>query len=601
MVDFFGFRKQVKKMVMQKVSVKLPLEQFLDALETTNQLSFHSLAEQLDWPLETVEKIALALEKRGVVAVQYPALGAQDPLVLLRSKLGEKPSEKIVGQELEEYSFLADGVPAKIKICRVPLEARPRYYLLMPEIGSHTKIFLEELKEEIAQQVPLGATEGSEEKMEELKNRFWKIAQQKLQSLFPHASTETQSILAGWLLHSMYGLGILEGLLADQNLEEIAVNSSKSPVVIYHRKHGWLKTNLWVETEEQIYDYGSQIARKIGRELTVLHPILDAHLVSGDRATCTLHPITSFGNTLTIRRFARKPWTIADFIGKSHTMNIEMAALLWTAIQFEMNIIIAGGTASGKTSVLNVLSAFIPNYHRVISIEDVREIMLPQHLHFNWVPMSTRNPNPEGRGEISMLSLLQASLRMRPDRMIVGEIRRKAEAEVLFEAMHTGHSVYSTVHANNAQEVLHRLLEEPIGIPAIEIEDIDLVVVQYRDRRLNIRRTFEIAEFESGARDQETQINTVFKWQPREDSWETVNPATKFVRNMNAHTGLTEEEIEKELIERGQILEWMLEQNLDGIDQVGQVMNLFYAEPETIRKAVQNKTAAKKVLGVERY
>ena len=215
---------------------------------------------------------------------------------------------------------------------------------------------------------------------------------------------------------------------------------------------------------------------------------MDAHLKTGDRVNATLSPISSKGNTITIRKFAVKPWTVTDFL-KEGVISYEGAALLWSAVQNELSIIITGGTASGKTSMLNVISNFFPPNQRIISMEDTREIVLPKTLH--WVPLETRLPNPEGKGGIEMLDLIINALRMRPDRIIVGEIRRKAEAEVLFEAMHTGHSVYGTLHANNVKETINRLTNPPIDLPKQILSALSLIVVQHINRRTGRRRRSE--------------------------------------------------------------------------------------------------------------
>ena len=152
---------------------------------------------------------------------------------------------------------------------------------------------------------------------------------------------------------------------------------------------------------------------------------MDAHLKTGDRVNATLSPISSKGNTITIRKFAVRPWTITDFV-KENTISYEAAALLWMAVQNELSIIIAGGTASGKTSMLNGIANFFPPNQRILSLEDTRELVLPKILH--WVPLETRLPNPEGKGGITMFDLVVNSLRMRPDRVLVGEIRKRAEA-----------------------------------------------------------------------------------------------------------------------------------------------------------------------------
>jgi flagellar protein FlaI len=180
----------------------------------------------------------------------------------------------------------------------------------------------------------------------------------------------------------------------DTNLEEIAINNAEEPVWVYHLKYGWLKTTIRLQNEEQIRHYASMIGRRIGRQITILEPLMDAHLAAGDRVNATLGPISVRGNTITLRKFAAKPWTITDFI-QSETISTGAAALIWLGVQFELSALISGGTATGKTSMLNVVANFFPPNQRVISIEDTREIQLPKFLH--WVPMITRLPNPERR------------------------------------------------------------------------------------------------------------------------------------------------------------------------------------------------------------
>jgi len=576
-----------------------PIDSMMKNLEKSKRMSFSQISKDLKISIDSVEKLALLLEKKGLLEVHYSVLITSEPYVVFEKKLSPKQVQVPEGKSIEEYSFEVDSIPLKVSILRKPNEQRPIYFLNYPVLGEYTQAFVEELKDEIAEKVPVEVSEITDIKMsDKLKKRFFDVARNELEIYLKEFSKEKLDILAGLIMHSMYGLGRLELVMGDNMLEEVTVNSSVTPVVVYQRKHGWLKSNILMSSEEEIYNYSSQIARKVGREITTLNPILDAHLSTGDRVNATLSPISTFGNTITIRRFARRPWTVIDFIGASHTMNVEMASLLWLAMQYEMNILVAGGTASGKTSALNALSAFMPNYHRILSIEDVREIMLPDYLRDNWVPMTTRNPNPEGQGEVTMLDLMQSSLRMRPDRIILGEIRRQKEAEVLFEAMHTGHSVYSTIHSNSADQVLKRLTEKPISIPPLEVEALDLILVQYRDRRRNVRRTFELAEVETGVAEEQLAVNTIYKWQPREDSWESMNLATKFVRNLNLHTGMTENEIEDELESRATILEWMLKNKLNDINQVGKVMGLFYSDPVSVREAAEKGVQPKKILGV---
>lgn len=575
---------------------KTPIDTIFDALEKNRTLDTEEAAQIARIDSGTVEQIAKLFESDGVLEIEYPASLTKKPVMRLKNPVPSKLAEIPSGKTVQKYGITVDFVPAEISIIISPGEARPTYAVKMPSIGNYTKRFLDFIKDEVAENMPIDLEEILDpKKSKKLKERFFYELSAHLGRYFPNATKEMLNMLSGVLLHEMYGLGDIEILLGDDLLEEVGINSSKTPITVYHRIYGWLETNLLPGTEDEINNLSSQIGRKVGRDITVLNPILDAHLLSGDRVNATLFPITSEGNTITIRRFARKPWTIIDFIGNAHTMDSEMAAMLWLAMQYEMNVIIAGGTASGKTSTLNTILALVPTYHRIISIEDVREIVLPKYLEWNWVPMVTRSPNPEGLGEVTMLDLMVTSLRMRPDRIIVGEMRRKKEAEVLMEAIETGHSIYSTIHANSAYQVLRRLAEPPMSIPLMQIELIDLIVVQYRDRKTNKRRTYEIAEVEQTSTGQGLQINTVYKWVPRSDSWEKLNKATKLITLLNMHTGMTEDEINTEIMRRKEILDWMQRQDITDLDTIGFLVKLFYSEPAEIRKMAEKNMPIEKV------
>lgn len=581
-------KKTISVIHAQEEVIQTPIDRLMDIIISKKKASFSDFLGQDNWTPETLEQAARLLERQGVISIHYPDLLSKNPFIQLEQKVPVTVETPQQGEVLAEYAFKVDQVPVHVTIARMEKEYRPRYLLGSPKLGPYTRLFLDELKEVIAEKTPIESTDmGDAKGLESLKQDFFRMAQQEIQQFLPGADEKTVSVLSGLILHALYGIGKLELLTGDEFLEEITVNASTSPIMVYHQKRGWLKTNLKMDSEEQTYTYASQIARKVGRDITTLNPILDAHLLSGDRVNATLEPITSNGNTITIRRFARNPWTVIDFIGESHTMNSEMAALLWLAMQYEMNILISGGTASGKTSVLNSLTAFLPDYHRVLSIEDVRELLLPEHLHDNWIPMTTRNANPEGQGRVTMLELMQSSLRMRPDRIILGEIRRHKEAETLFEAMHTGHAVYSTLHANSAQQVLQRLTKPPISIPPLEVEAIDLVVVQFRDRKSNKRRTYEISEIEAGVNDDQLNINTIYQWSPRTDDFEKIKTPSKFFRNLNLHTGMTTDEINKELSDRALILEWMKKKGIKKINEVGAIMNAFYFEPQRVKEVAK--------------
>ena len=424
-------------------------------------------------------------------------------------------------------------------------------------------------------------------KVMELKETFFNIAVEEIKTVLPEADDTKIKVLAGVLLHHSYGLGDLEIIMADNWLEEVAVNGAKEPISVYHRRFGWLKTTTKFGSETEIYNFSSQIGRKIGKEINSLNPIMDAHLLTGDRVASTLFPISTGGNTLTIRRFARNPWTIVHMVDPSnHTMSKEMMAFLWLTIQYELNVLVVGGTASGKTSVLNTLASVIQPTNRIITIEDTREISLPEALHWNWVPLNSRTANPEGLGEVTMLDLMVASLRMRPDRIIVGEIRRKQQAEALFEAMHTGHSVYATMHADTAEQTRRRLTQPPIEIPENETQALHLVVVQYRDRRKGIRRTLEIAEILPGAQGSGIKMNYLYRWRPRRDKFDKDSSSIRVIEDLNLHTGMTVRDIQNDLKEKEAILQWMIDNDIKDINKVGQIMRIYYKYPKLLMDTV---------------
>ncbi|OGI12117.1 hypothetical protein A3K64_02155 [Candidatus Micrarchaeota archaeon RBG_16_36_9] len=500
---------------------------------------------------------------------------------------------------IDTYNIEADKVPGRVVIIKRPEEYTPVYEVKFPSVEPGTQAILDSIKEKLIEIVKIEVSEILDPKaMEGIKKRFFDSALETITKEMPKIPEEEKNILAGYLVHEMLGLGRLEVVLNDDDLEELVINNSTECAWVFHKKYGWLKTNIIIPTEEQIYNYSSLIGRKVGRQITNLSPLMDAHLITGDRVNATLFPISTKGNTITIRKFRREPLTMINFIDPTNkTITMEIASLLWLCMQYELNILVAGGTASGKTSVLNALMPFIPPTHRIISIEDTRELRLPDFLH--WVPLTTREPNPEGKGEITMLDLLVNSLRMRPDRVVVGEIRRQAEAEVLFEAMHTGHSVYATLHADRAEQVIRRLTNPPINLPEALLEALHLVIVQFRHRRLGIRRTLQVAELLPGGERNETgaRLETLYRWKPQIDKIIKVRDSIRLIDEIRMHTGMTDEEMAKDLKEKEDVLQWMLDNKIDTVNAVGKVVADYYHDKEKIMNIINKKGKPEEILG----
>ncbi len=489
---------------------------------------------------------------------------------------------------LDSYAVTADNVTVETNIIEKKTEFVRQYFLNLPSYGPGTRALLENLRNSLISESTIETEKLLDAKLiGKLKEKFSARANEMLKREMPKLSDENRTVLVGILMHEMLGLGKIEFLLADPNLEEIVINQSNAPVWVYQKRFGWLKTNIVIDTEEEVENYASIIARRVGKQITSLTPLLDAHLVTGDRANATLYPISSKGNTLTIRMFRRDPWTVTDFL-RAKTATTDLMALIWLAIQYELNIILSGGTASGKTSFLNICLPFMQPNQRILTIEDTRELELPEFLH--WVPLTTREPNAEGKGGVSMLDLLINSLRMRPDRIIVGEVRRQREAEVMFEAMHTGHSVYTTLHAETADETIRRLTNPPINIPKEMLSAVHLNVVMFRNRRIGIRRVLQIAEFvpeRQGVKEGGFRANSLYRWRGSDDSIVKQNEALLLYDELSLHTGLVEREIKENISEKERILKWMMSQKIHNINDVGKVMASYYMDQETILELVR--------------
>ena len=481
-----------------------------------------------------------------------------------------KTQEELSKKELiDRYTITVNNIVVDISIYSEQDKPVPEYVVSITNISDATKIILEKIRQEFISKMNLEEIESLEQnELINIRQRFKGEIKRLIHKYFPKADDKTTNMLINYLIEENLGLGKIEILLQDPALEEVVINNHREPVWIYHRKHGWLVTNIKIVTEARIRHFATMIGRDVGKEITNLNPLMDAHLLTGDRVNATLAPISNKGNTITIRKFSQDPWTITKFV-KDNVLSYEAAAVIWLAVQNELSVIISGGTGSGKTSMLNVISNFFPPNQRIISIEDTRELTLPKNLH--WVPMETRLPNPEGKGGVTMLDLLVNALRMRPDRIIVGEIRRKREAQVLLEAMHTGHSVYATLHANNAEEVVTRLTNPPIEIPKPMIASLSLIVIQNRNRRTGKRRTLQVAEITPTG-----DAKILLKLNVAKDTLEQVAKSDTMMERLKLYTGLTDEEISNDLKEKVKILKWLVNKQSFNVNEIGLVIAKYY-------------------------
>ena len=487
------------------------------------------------------------------------------------------------GEDSKEYaSYELDAHGLKIKVHIVDRgDFTPIYEMTTPGLGDATKVLMMSLRQELLSMVPIDPSRiEDKEYVDDLTGKYEEASNIIIDRYLPGSSSETKKVLIAYVINFMLGLGDLEVPLADDNLEEVAINNSKEPVEVYHKKFGWCKTNLTLNTEEIIYEDAESIGRRIGRQITNLMPLMDAELPDGSRVNATLYPISQKGNTITIRKFGKNPWTMPALVA-NHTISAEMASLIWLCVENEVSLLISGGTASGKTSFLNAMSIFIPANHRVISVEETRELTLPKFLH--WVPMLTRQPNPEGKGEVNLYNLMINSLRQRPDVMLVGEVRTKKDAETLFEAIHTGHAVYSTVHADNAQDTVVRMTNPPIEVPKLMINAFGGVVSLFRHRRLGIRRVLELGEMTRAG-----DINVLYRWDMRNDTFSQIAELARLSEMVSLYGGYTREELISNIDEKSRIMTWMVKNNVMNVDDAGYIVANYYKNKKRIVKIVDD-------------
>lgn len=460
----------------------------------------------------------------------------------------------------------------------------PQYNVFKQKYSSEEKLLLSELRENLVD-LAISSDESlqvNEDKLlNDIKNfLFAKLANNSQNNAI---SNEYLDNLARKLFQDLVGYGEIDPLIRDDNLEEIMVIGIDKPVFVYHREYGMMKTNILFKDAGEVMNLIDSIARQINRRIDQESPILDGRLPDGSRVNATIPPISADGPSMTIRKFKRDPLTIIDLIN-SKTISVELAAFFWLCFDGlgvkSANAIISGGTSSGKTTTLNALSSFINPKERIITIEDTLELQIP---HDHVIRMETRPPNVENRGELTMNDLVKNSLRQRPDRIIVGEVRG-SEAITLFTALNTGHSGFGTLHSNDARETITRLTNAPMSVPNIMISAIDFIIMQnriYRSDGVSFRRISEVAEV-SGIEEGVIQLNKIFEWDSQSDTIKNVGITSKTLTEIANVSGNSLNSLYDEIKNREIVLQHMVDQNIRSIRDVSTVLEMYYLDSQKV-------------------
>ena len=436
----------------------------------------------------------------------------------------------------------------------------PQYDVLKQNYTTEEKILLNEIRENLVD-LAISSGENFQPNKDKLLNDikaflFNRFAGENQDKRIPNEYLDN---LSHKLLRDIIGYGKIDSLIQDDELEEIMIIGINKPVYVYHRKHGMMKTNIRYDDEQELTDLIDSMARQINRRIDKESPILDGRLRDGSRINATIPPVSADGP-------------------------LELAAFLWLCFDGlgvrSANAIISGGTSSGKTTTLNALASFINPKERIITIEDTLELQIP---HEHVIRMETRPSNVENKGELTMNDLVKNSLRQRPDRIIVGEVRAE-EAITLFTALNTGHSGFGTLHSNSARETITRLTTKPMSVPKIMIQAIDFIIMQkriYTPSGVSYRRISEVAEV-VGSEEGVIQLNKIFEWNPETDSIENVSISSKTLTQIANLSGKSLYEINKEIENRELLLKHMVNQNIHRENEVNTILEMYYANPQKV-------------------
>ncbi|MEM3122287.1 MAG: type II/IV secretion system ATPase subunit [Candidatus Pacearchaeota archaeon] len=386
-----------------------------------------------------------------------------------------------------------------------------------------------------------------------------------------------------FLYRDFVGFNEIDPLLNDYFIEDIECNGIETPIYIVHRIYRNIKTNIIFNDIEKLASFVEKLAQRTGRYVSYAQPILDGSLPDGSRVNATYtKDISSKGPTFTIRKFTSLPWTPTQLIS-FNTLSPEMLAYFWLLVQYKSNILIAGGTSSGKTTLLNAISFFIPPEARVVSIEDTRELNLPRE---NWLPSVARGSIGTTKiGEVDLFKLLKNSFRQNPDYVIVGEVRGK-EAFVLFQGMASGHPSMSTIHADSVDTVVKRLETPPIELSPTLINTLDCVAIMSHAlvKKRQTRKLSAIVEVIHVTPDGVAMTNTPFIWNPSDDKF-YFKKDSKVFEKIKRRYGLSNEEIQTEFHARTKLLYEIFRRKIFDFNEIQKIIVEYYKDPEkTLRE-----------------
>jgi len=511
--------------------------------------------------------------------------GSQDESINLE---GVTTIPKIVDKHIQEIEIdpIIDGYSyVRIKYDNI---ANDYYYeVIEPKLTEEEEDVLEVLKE-----IMVDSLEFLEDAtMDEKETYLRKGVDSLLNEIGIQLNPISKERIVYYILRDFTRYGEIDVTMIDVQVEDLSCDGMNVPLYVFHRKYGSIQSNLRFKTSVELDGFVVWLAQRCGKHISVAEPMLDATIPDGSRLQATLGThVTKRGSSFTIRRFRENPFTPLDMI-KFKTMSIDMMAYLWLCIENGKSILVCGGTASGKTTTLNAVLLFIPPQMKIVSIEDTRELNLP---HENWVPLLTRSgfggkdASGKAAGEIDMFELLTAALRQRPQYMMVGEVRG-SEAYVVFQAMATGKSAYTTFHAENVQAMVHRMEQPPIEVPRALLGALNLVLMQAQVKvgTQMTRRVKSLTEIVGIDPDTSELItNAVYVWNPADDTF-NYSGHSYIYEQIAITKGWSQREMMREVKRRTELLLYLRSRNIS-YKNVAKYVSAYYINPDKVMKEVDD-------------
>lgn len=487
--------------------------------------------------------------------------------------MGHIADFKGLGGFVEKERYWVNEPYAFISILYDEEKKEFQYHTVEPELSVFERMVLETVHENILD--TLTVYENAERTKEEI------IENSTLMLIDSYSiKMDTKAIhkILYYIKRDYIGYERLDTLMKDTQIEDISCDGPDIPIFVYHRKYHNLRTNVSFHVQN-LDPFVVKLAQRCGKQISLGEPLINSTLPDGSRLNASLGKEVTFrGSSFTIRKFREHAFTPADLIRNS-TYSADILAYLWLAVENEKSMIFAGATAAGKTSSLNSVSLFIPPVAKIVSIEDTHELMLH---HMNWIGSVTRESFAKTNSacDIDMYELLRQALRQRPEYIIVGEIRGK-EAMTLFQAMNTGHTTCSTMHADSVDTVISRLEGDPLNIPRVMIQALDILCIQKMiimgDNR--IRRLDTIVEFIGiDPNTQDMRFNELFRWDPKNDTFR--NGGKSFVlEDIMITRNWDEKRLDLELENRKKVLEHMVEKEMDEFEIVSLIQS-YHADAQ---------------------